>query len=207
MSLYLAKQLRAHELQPTEHQLEQLHAYLNLLQKWNRTYNLIGNAETKHIVDWHIIDSLLAIPYINGNRILDVGTGAGLPGIPLAIMLPKHQLTLLDSNGKKTRFVTQAKITLGLANVEVVNERVESYQPAAPFDIIISRAFANLVEMLQLTAHLCAPDGKFMALKGPEVANELSTLPAEFQCEQVVALPFRDKRINHQLAIITFANK
>jgi 16S rRNA (guanine527-N7)-methyltransferase len=200
---YLAKQLELHSIIANEAQLQQLEHYIELLQKWNRVYNLIANDKTQHIIDRHILDSLMVLPYIHGKRIIDVGTGAGLPGIPLAIMLPDAHFALLDGNGKKTRFVTQAKISLQLNNIEVINERVELYQPTPLFDVVISRAFANINQMLTLTQHLCAASGHFVALKGDEVQQELTEFPTGFKSQIVERLPFKDKSINRHIAVIS----
>ena len=202
MNHYLEQQLALHDITAAIEQQQQLLTYIDLLQKWNSVYNLIGNAEPKHIIDRHIIDSLLVLPYLQGKNVIDVGTGAGLPGIPLAIMLPNHQFTLLDSNGKKTRFVTQAKLTLKLSNLTVVNKRVEEYQPEILFDVVISRAFASLAEMIHLTEHLCAPQGNFMALKGDGVEKEMAELPEHFKCKTVQRLPFADKQINRTVVVV-----
>jgi len=199
---YLKKQLTLHNIEPNAVQLEQLQHYIQLLQNWNKVYNLIGSADTKQVIDRHIIDSLLALPYIGGKKIIDVGTGAGLPGIPLAIMLPDSNFSLLDSNGKKTRFITQVKVDLHLSNVEVIKTRVEEYKPVALFNTIISRAFANLTNMLNVTKHLCAPDGIFVALKGDDAENEMLSLPANFSYKQVERLPFVDKSINRKVVVI-----
>jgi 16S rRNA (guanine527-N7)-methyltransferase len=199
---YLVEQLALHKIQITDQQLQQLSQYIELLQRWNKAYNLIANAETKHIIDRHIIDSLLVMPYLQGPRLVDVGTGAGLPGIPLAIMCPHYQFTLLDSNGKKTRFITQAKVALKLSNLEVIQARVEEYHPELLFNAIISRAFASLEEMINLTKHLCAVNGKFIALKGDAVQSEIENIPAGFICERYERLPFFETHINRQIVII-----
>lgn len=161
--------------------------YLSLLTKWNRAYNLSAVREPLEMVTRHLLDSLVVLPWIDGARLLDVGSGAGLPGIPLALARPDLQVVLLDSNGKKTRFLQQAKLELGLANVEVVNERVESYRPSQPFDIVISRAFSELSEFLRLTDHLLAPTGRWLAMKGRLDENEL----AEISPDRVKLHPLR----------------
>lgn len=203
---YLQQQLTLHQIQASESQIQHLVDYVKLLQHWNKVFNLIANDNTQHIIDRHIIDSLLVLPYIKGQRIIDVGTGAGLPGIPLAIMLPESHISLLDSNGKKTRFVTQAKAQLRLPNIEVINKRVEEYQPAELFDIVTSRAFAELSKMLTLTKHLCKPEGSFIALKGIEAQKEAAELPPGFRCELIERLPFADQAINRKVIIVKIAS-
>ena len=123
-------------------------AYVHLLEKWNRTYNLTAVRAPEQMIPRHLLDSLAILPYLQGQRVLDMGTGAGLPGIPLAMARPDLDFVLLDSNAKKTRFVTQACAELGLKNIEITQERVEKYQPARPFDTLVSRAFSTIADML-----------------------------------------------------------
>ena len=136
--------------------------------KWNKAYNLTAIRELDSMVIRHVLDSLSILPFINQSPILDVGTGAGLPGIPLALCLPDHQFVLLDSNGKKTRFLTQAKIELGIENIEVIHSRIEDYQPDYRFEMITCRAFAALNTILDLTQHLVTSSTRVMAMKGKE---------------------------------------
>lgn len=157
--------------------------YLYLLEKWNRAYNLTAVRDPEQMVPRHLLDSLVVRPYIVGPRVLDVGTGAGLPGIPLALALPDLHFTLLDSNAKKTRFVTQAVHALGLANVTVVQTRTEKFQPAEKFDTLIARAYASIPDMLAATRHLCAPGGRWLAMKGVFPQEELAAIPAEFAAQ------------------------
>jgi 16S rRNA (guanine527-N7)-methyltransferase len=155
--------------------------YLQLLLKWNKTYNLtaIRDLETMRIK--HIADSLIVNPYLHGEVILDVGTGAGLPGIPLAITNPNKYFILLDSNGKKVRFLRQAIQELGLTNVEAVQARVEEFQANQSISSIISRAFASIYDMLTLTKHLANEGTLFLAMKGVVPQNELNHLPIGFK--------------------------
>jgi len=147
---------------------EKLIAYLQLMLKWNKAYNLTAIRELDSMVIRHVLDSLSILPYINQSPVLDVGTGAGLPGIPLALCLPDYQFVLLDSNGKKTRFLTQAKIELGIENIEVIHSRIEHYQPDVRFEMITCRAFAALNTILDLTQHLVTSSTRVMAMKGKE---------------------------------------
>ena len=160
-----------------EQQAAQLQQYLQLLQRWNKVYNLTAVRNLADMQPLHIDDSLSVAPFIRGEICLDVGSGAGLPGIPLAIVQPERQFTLLDTNGKKTRFMLQAVLELGLKNVKVVQTRVENWQPDAPFDAIISRAFASVADFVNGAGHLLTADGTLYAMKGRYPASELAELP------------------------------
>jgi len=149
-----------------------------LLQKWNRTYNLTAVRDPADMVTRHVLDSLAVLPYLSGSSMIDVGTGAGLPGIPLAIARPLQSWTLLDANAKKTRFLTQAVGELHLNKVRAVNSRAEDYRPAEKFDTLVSRAFASIADMLACAGHLCAPGGRILAMKGTFPEKELADVPA-----------------------------
>jgi len=153
--------------------------YLALLDKWNRVYNLTAVRDAGRMVSLHLLDSLAAAPYFQGETVLDVGSGGGLPGIPLAIARPELRVTLVDSIAKKTAFLQQAKAELGLGNLNVVTSRVEDYRPAARFDVITSRAFSDLKEFVTLTRHLLEPGGRWLAMKGLYPNEEISVLPAD----------------------------
>lgn len=162
-------------------QQEQLLAYLQLFHKWNRAYNLSAIRELPEMVTRHLLDSLAIVPYLNPRRIIDVGTGGGLPGVPLAILNPGCQVTALDSVGKKTRFLHQVKTELSLANLTVVHARVEQYAPAELFDGVVSRAFTSLQDFATLCSHLLTPEGRLWAMKGEFPHTEL--LAAQEFCE------------------------
>ena len=162
--------------------------YCELLIKWNKTFNLTSVDDPEQMISLHLLDSLAVLPFLPGGRVLDVGTGAGLPGIPLAIARPEQKFVLLDSNGKKTRFLVQASGQLGLENVEVVNQRVELYQAHELFDVIISRAFSSLGQFLSACNYLLSPRGQFLAMKGKLPEDELHDLPDGFQLESSVEL-------------------
>jgi 16S rRNA (guanine527-N7)-methyltransferase len=173
-------------LAPTE--IHKLLAYLALLAKWNRIHNLTAVREESRMVSHHLLDSLAVLPHISAARLLDVGSGGGLPGIPLAIARSDMRVTLLDSNHKKCAFLKQAVIELGLDNVEVVSERVEDFHAQNKFDVIISRAFADLGEFVAAASHLLAPHGIFVAMKGVHPHGEIAHLPAGFRLMNVVRL-------------------
>ncbi len=161
---------------------------VRLIEKWNKVYNLTAVRAPEEMVTRHLLDSLAVLPYVQGPRVLDIGCGAGLPGLPLAIALPGTRFTLLDANAKKTRFVTQAAMELGLANVEVVQARVEKYRPAWKFDTLMARAVASVAELLRATQHLCASNGEFLFMKGAYPAQELADMPGEFKMAEVIKL-------------------
>ncbi|WOJ92447.1 16S rRNA (guanine(527)-N(7))-methyltransferase RsmG [Congregibacter variabilis] len=150
--------------------------YLTLLSRWNKTYNLTAVRDERAMVTRHLLDSLSVLPHLQGQRFIDVGTGAGLPGIPLAIAAPTRQFTLLDSNGKKTRFLVHASNELGLTNIEVVKSRVRDYKPTHIYDTVLSRAFASLDDMISSCQHLLVPGGDFLAMKGQHPDEELQSV-------------------------------
>lgn len=146
--------------------LSDLLEYRTLLSKWNTLYNLTAIRDPESMISHHLLDSLAVSPYLFGRRVLDVGTGAGLPGIPLAMLNPNRSFVLIDSNGKKTRFVRQAVLELALTNVEVVQNRVERVTNELLFDTIVSRAFAVVSGLLAASAHLLKADGRLLAMRG-----------------------------------------
>lgn len=173
-------------LQMPPESIDRLLDYIALLTKWNQAYNLTAVRDPGEMVTRHLLDSLAVAPHLTGTRIIDVGTGAGLPGIPLAILFPDRHFVLLDSNGKKTRFLVQAKASLGLDNVTVVHSRVEEYRPLEPFDTVIARAFAALTEIVSLCEHLIATGGEVLAMKGS--AAEAEAVPAGFRLAGITPL-------------------
>lgn len=154
-------------------------AYLALLDKWNRVYNLTAVRDADRMVSHHLLDSLAAVPYFTGQAVLDVGSGGGLPGIPLAIARPELQVTLIDSVAKKTAFLLQAKAELGLTNLQVVTSRVEDFRPETGFDVVTSRAFSDLKEFVTLTRHVLKPGGHWLAMKGVYPNEEVAVLPPD----------------------------
>ncbi len=159
--------------------------FLHLLVKWNRAYNLTAVRQPEQMVTRHLLDSLVIGPYLKGSHILDVGTGAGLPGIPLALAYPDRHFTLLDSNGKKIRFVTQAVAELGLANVDVIQSRIEAFQPDRRFDTITARAYASIEELVRQTSRLLADEGHYLIMKGVYPVAEVEAMPAGYRLEAV----------------------
>ncbi len=171
------KQILQHGLETLEidystDQLETLLNFILLIEKWNKTYNLTAVRNKDDMARLHILDSLTILPFIQGGRVADIGTGAGLPGIPLAIFLPDVEFILIDSNSKKTRFVQQAILELKLKNVSVQHTRVESLQANSLFSTVTLRAFANLQDIINLTKHLIAPSGILLAMKGQQPSIE-----------------------------------
>jgi 16S rRNA (guanine527-N7)-methyltransferase len=172
----LTQGLEALGLKLPETVQQKLLDYLVLLQKWNKVHNLTAVRDPVDMVTLHLLDSLTVLPYVHGTRILDVGSGAGLPGIPLALVRPDLQVTLLDSSHKKSAFQRQAKAELAIPNLEVVCSRAENYHPEQKFDTVISRAFSDLAEFVRLTGHLCAENGIWLAMKGVYPYEELAQL-------------------------------
>lgn len=181
MKDFLHASLIANQQAISEETEAKLFSYLELLRKWNRVYNLTAIRDFKESVLLHILDSLSIQSFLHGDYWLDVGTGAGLPGIPLALTHPSKQIVLLDSNSKKTRFLSQVMYELELKNVEVVHARAEDFKPEKKFDSILSRAFANIQVMLESTQHLLAEQGQFLAMKGVYPDAEMKAISAEFK--------------------------
>lgn len=162
--------------------------FLKLLAKWNQAWNLTSIRDPLEMVPLHILDSLTARSFLSGPQILDVGCGAGLPGIPLALTEPARHFTLVDATLKKITFVRQAVAELKLKNAVAVHTRIEDYQPVAPFDTVICRAFASLPDFIRGAERLVAPGGQFLAMKGRLPADELAALPAGWVASAVTAV-------------------
>lgn len=184
-------------------QQDALLAYIELLATWNKSFNLTAIRNPREMVNMHLLDALVALPYLPSGAVLDVGSGAGLPGIPLAITRPDQHFTLLDSNGKKIRFIKQAVITLQLANVDVVQSRVEDYQPAEPFDLIVSRAFSSLEQLVRLTRHLLKPHGAWLAWKGELDDDETQAVSELVQIGEVIPIQLPGVSNKRQLVKMT----
>ncbi|MFA6301604.1 MAG: 16S rRNA (guanine(527)-N(7))-methyltransferase RsmG [Legionella sp.] len=163
------------------HLSQPLFQYLLLLNKWNQAYNLTAIREPEDMIAKHLLDSLAIIPWLHGNKIIDVGTGPGLPGIPLALAKPELQFVLLDANGKKIRFLNEVKRQLKINNIEIVQIRVENYHPDQGFDTVVSRAFSSLEQMIYWTKHLIAEKGIWLAMKGRYPDTELPSINQNYQ--------------------------
>lgn len=175
------------QLSMSDGQKQQLVAYVLLLEKWNKVYNLTSVRDPLEMMQRHILDSLALMPYLDAESLLDVGTGAGLPGIPLAIALPQMQVTLLDSNSKKTRFLQQVKAELKLTNVKVVHGRVE--QVVLPkFSVVTARAFATIAQIIDLAGRHCDDSGSLVLMKGLYPEQELQHMGSDFKLQDVVSL-------------------
>lgn len=157
---------------------DQLIEFIALIKKWNQAYNLTAIHDLRSMLIQHVFDSLVIIPYLQGQRVLDVGSGAGLPGIPLALACSDLQLVLLDSNQKKTTFITHALLTLGIKNIQVINNRVESFHFEPCFDTIVTRATVSLKEFANKTRHLVCVGGQLLAMKGKYPQSELDEINA-----------------------------
>lgn len=181
----------------------QLTDYLDMLARWNKRFNLTAVRDPHEMVVRHLLDSLAISPFVTGDRLIDVGTGGGLPGVPLAILFPEKEFFLLDSNGKKTRFLTQLKAELALRNIRVVHSRVEQYRPDRSFDAVLSRAFASLNDMIAGCEHLLSDGGSFLAMKGQRPTEELELLETAGYKIQVHALDVPDLEEDRCLVTIS----
>ena len=175
-------------------QISQLIGYVDLMEKWNRAFNLTAVRRRPELFSRHIVESLAVTPFFGGDKCADIGTGAGLPGVPLAIADPRKTFVLLDSNGKKTRFLLEVKRVLGLSNIEVETTRVEKWQPAQRVDTVITRAFADLSTTIERIGHILHDSGILFAMKTESAAEEAGSLPLGFElvAQQDVAVPGRD---------------
>ncbi|ABM26865.1 MULTISPECIES: 16S rRNA (guanine(527)-N(7))-methyltransferase RsmG [Shewanella] len=203
----LSAQLEAYlaeiNLSATAEQKKQLIDFVGMLNKWNKAYNLTSVRDPEAMLVRHIMDSLVVSKHLQGERFIDVGTGPGLPGIPLAIMNPNKTFVLLDSLGKRIRFQKQVAFELGIRNISSVESRVEAYQAEQQFDGVLSRAFASIQDMLSWCHHLPAENGLFYALKGQLNDEELQQMPSGFVIKEIIELkvPKLDEQ-RHLLKII-----
>jgi len=206
----LTDSLEQQSLMISDEQLQRLIEFVHLLNKWNKVYNLTAIRDKKEMVTLHLLDSLSVLPFfiekeaLSVKKVLDVGTGGGIPGIPLAICLPEIDFVLLDSRGKKIRFIQTAIAQLGLKNVQAVHSRVEDYEVSEQFDRIISRAFASLEDMLNYCRHLCRREGLFLAMKGQILAEEIAQLPEGFKIDQINELKVSGLNAQRHLIQIMF---
>ncbi|MEC6798898.1 MULTISPECIES: 16S rRNA (guanine(527)-N(7))-methyltransferase RsmG [Photobacterium] len=191
------------DLQVTEQQLDQLIGYVQLLHKWNKAYNLTSVRDPNEMLVKHIMDSIVVSQYLDGERYIDVGTGPGLPGIPLAIMCPNKSFTLLDSLGKRIRFIRQVIHELKITNVTAVQSRVEEFDPGEGFDAVLSRAFASMSDMVNWCHHLPKSGGQFFALKGQYHQDEVSDLPEWCTVVEVKSLQVPELDGERHLVVLT----
>jgi 16S rRNA (guanine527-N7)-methyltransferase len=198
----LASGIAEMQLQVSQEAQQQLLAYVQLLNKWNKVYNLTAVRDPQEMITLHLLDSLSVLPYVNRNTLLDVGSGGGLPGIVMAICRPDLQVTTIDTVQKKAIFMRQVKGELGLSNLQVVHARVEQYQ-AEPFDQIISRAFSELALFIKLTRHLLAKNGEWLAMKGLNPVHELETLG--MQARHII--PLKVANLEAERHLLVFENK
>jgi 16S rRNA (guanine527-N7)-methyltransferase len=202
----LAEGLAGLELDLDTAAREKLLAHIALVEKWNRVHNLTAVREPGQMIGLHLLDSLSLVPHLAGaRRLVDVGTGAGFPGLPIAIAMPGVEVTLLDSSHKKCSFLEQARTELGLGNVSVACARVEQYTPAAPFDTVVSRAFAELQDFIAHAQHLAAPAGRFLAMKGVYPFDEIARVPQSHRIAAVVELNVPSVEAKRHLVLLEAA--
>lgn len=199
----LASGIAALGLKVSDSAQDSMLRYLDELRAWNRAYNLTAVRDPAEMVTRHVLDALAILPWIEaGSRLLDVGSGAGLPAVPLALAAPRLAVTALDSNGKKARFLRHVQRTLPLANLEVIEARVQDYRPAQAFPAVVSRAFAELGDFLRQTAPLVAEDGRWLAMKGKVSSAELESLPPGMRIEAIHPLHVPGLRAARSLVIV-----
>ncbi len=182
-------------LEVSSHQLKSLVAYVDLLEHWNKTYNLTAIRDRSDIAVRHILDSLSVVPSVMGSSVIDVGTGAGLPGIPIAVFQPDKTVALLDSNGKKTRFLHQVVTSLGLGNVRIFHARAKDHKGTAGYDHVVTRAFATSAKIVDECAHLLTASGTILAMKSMSADQELESLDPRVSVleKSVLRVPYLDE--------------
>ena len=184
----LASGLAALDIELSPPHGDELLGFIDLLIRWNRAYNLTGTSDPREILQRHLLDSLSILPFLQGDRVLDIGTGAGLPGVPLAICCPEREFHLLDSNGKKMRFLFEVKTRLRLSNLVLIHGRAEDYRYEQGFDTVLSRAVASLGDLVRLSAPLLGPTGCMLAMKGKLAASELAEVEPPYTVRSVQTL-------------------
>ncbi len=198
----ITQALQENAISLDEKSIQQCATYLDLLHTWNRVFNLTTIVAPRDMVYLHLIDSLLVKPFLRGNRSLDVGSGAGLPGIPLAIADPQQQWVLLDKNSKKTRFLRQVIAELDLINVDIAHHRCEDFHPTFCFDNILSRAFGTLALFTETTKHLLCAKGQWVAMKGKYPHEEVSQIPQHIHVENVIRLDVKGMTVERHLVTL-----
>lgn len=194
----LIEGLQRMDLALSDQVIDQLMTYLDLVEKWNRVYNLTAIREREEMIKLHFLDSLSILKHVHVKNILDVGSGAGFPGIVLAITKPELKVTVMDSVNKKTTFMQQVKSELSLTNLDVVNSRVEDYQPTTLFEAVTSRAFSNLKNMMSLTQHTLQKEGVWLAMKSKDVKQEVEA----FEKNQYTLIPLEVPFINAERYLV-----
>lgn len=183
---------------------EKLLGYLVLLEKWNRVHNLTSIRDVPSMISAHLLDSLSALPFVSGESLLDVGSGAGLPGLPLAIVRPSLSTTLLDSRNKKTRFLEHVVVSLALENVTVICERAERYRPQQKFDTLVTRAFSSIADFVDKAGHLCSRRGRLIALKGRYPQAELADVYEDgFEVNEIVPVSVPGLDAERHIVVLT----
>ena len=199
----VADGLASFGIQATGNQIVQTGKYLSVLIKWNKSFNLVSTQDVSEILRKHFLDSLSINSYLSGSHIIDVGSGAGFPGIPLAIFNPDKRFTLIDSNGKKTRFLFQVKMTSDLSLVEIKNCRIEHYQTERQIDMVVSRAVSNLADLAVKLRHLVTKESRILIMKGIVPKNEIRSLPNDFEVVNIKKLELEGINLERHLIEIS----
>ena len=192
----LTNGLDGYGIEATRHQINQSIGFLSILQKWNKSFNLVSTQDVTEMLNRHLLDSLSINSYLRGKNIIDVGSGAGFPGIPLAIFNPGKHFTLIDGNGKKTRFLFQVKLTLDLPLIQIINCRVEHYQTDHQIDMVVTRAVSGIAELVGKICHLVSKDCRILFMKGIALEEDISSLPQDFEVVNVDELKTSDRKRN-----------
>ena len=190
----LSDALYSYRIEATSRQINQSINFLSILQKWNKSFNLVSTQDVSEMLSRHLLDSLSISSYLRGRNIIDVGSGAGFPGIPLAIFNPGKQFTLIDGNGKKTRFLFQVKLSLGLPSIQIRNCRVEHYQTDRQIDMVVSRAVSGINELVGKICHLVSKDCRILFMKGRVSGEVVSSLPQDFKILNVDELEISGRK-------------
>lgn len=201
-SAVLSSGLDSLDLSGSQEAVPKLLDYLALMIKWNKTYNLTAIREPEKMLTHHLLDSLAVIPYLYGKTIADIGSGAGLPGIPIALLKPDLQVALVEANQKKATFLRQACIQLKIANATVHCERVESWQPPMKYQMVISRAFSDLALFVRVAAHLCESGGVMLAMKGVYPHEEIRALTTDVNVERIIPLSVPELEAERHLVVM-----
>ena len=186
--------LNSYQIEASSRQVKQSIDFLSILQKWNKSFNLVSTQNVSEMLTRHLLDSLSINSYLRGKSIIDVGSGAGFPGIPLAIFNPRKKFTLIDGNGKKTRFLFQVKLTLDLPLIQIINSRVEHYQTDHQIDMVVTRAVSGIDELVDKICHFVSKDCRILFMKGIDLEEDFSSLPQDFEVVNVDELEISDRK-------------